>query len=157
MGMRSSRDSLQDNSPLTINVYVYRKQTRGIANVFGELRRSWAVVFQDPHMPIALTVVSTQKRGLLKSASHTIYGILFYFVNYKPAVVCEGRANHPAKSSEAITNTLSTSQGFDFERDVFPQEFRELLEKEGRVVNVDGSTEQGAGQKGDRKQGWVGR
>jgi threonine synthase len=44
---------------------------------------------------------------------------------------------HPAKFSEAVTNALSTSQGFDFERDVLPQEFRGLLEKERRFVNVD--------------------
>jgi hypothetical protein len=35
---------------------------------------------------------------------------------------------HPAKS-EAITRGLSTSQGFDSERHVLPQEFRGLLEK----------------------------
>ena len=44
---------------------------------------------------------------------------------------------HPAKFSEAVTSALSTSQGFDFERDVLPQEFRGLLEKERRVVDVD--------------------
>ena len=44
---------------------------------------------------------------------------------------------HPAKFSEAVTKALSTSQGFDFERDVLPEEFRGLLEKERRVVDVD--------------------
>lgn len=44
---------------------------------------------------------------------------------------------HPAKFSEAVTKALSTSQGFEFERDVLPQEFRGLLEKERRVVEVD--------------------
>jgi threonine synthase len=68
---------------------------------------------------------------------------------------------HPAivaKVSEAVTKALSTSQGFDFERDALPQEFRGLLGKErlGGVVDVDEPNE-GAGQKGDRKQGWVGR
>ncbi len=47
---------------------------------------------------------------------------------------------HPAKFSEAVTKALSTSQGFDFERDVLPQEFRGLLEKERRVVDVDEPT-----------------
>jgi threonine synthase len=47
---------------------------------------------------------------------------------------------HPAKFSEAVTNALSTSQNFDIERDVLPQEFRGLLEKEKRerVVDVEG-------------------
>ena len=44
---------------------------------------------------------------------------------------------HPAKFSEAVTKALSTSRGFDFERDVLPQEFRGLLEMEKRVVDVD--------------------
>jgi len=46
-------------------------------------------------------------------------------------------AAHPAKFSEAVTGALSTSQGFDFGRNVLPQEFRGLLEKERRVVDVD--------------------
>jgi len=44
---------------------------------------------------------------------------------------------HPGKFSEAVTKALSTSQGFDFKRDVLPQEFRGLLGKERRVVDVD--------------------
>jgi threonine synthase len=44
---------------------------------------------------------------------------------------------HPAKFSEAVTKALLTSQGFDFERDVPPQEFRGLLEMERRVVDED--------------------
>jgi len=43
---------------------------------------------------------------------------------------------HPAKFSEAVTTALSTAQGFDFERDVLPQEFLGLLEKERRVIDV---------------------
>jgi threonine synthase len=69
-----------------------------------------------------------------KRRSHIIY-----FLNYKPAVACTGRAVHPhlAKFSEAVTNALSTSQDFEFELDVLPQEFRGLSEKERRVVDVD--------------------
>jgi threonine synthase len=55
---------------------------------------------------------------------------------------------HPAKFSEAVTKALSTSQCFDFERDVLPQEFRGLLERE---------KSRECGQKGDRKQSWVNR
>jgi len=41
---------------------------------------------------------------------------------------------HPAEFSEAVTKALSTSQGFDFERDML---FQGSLEKEKRVVDVD--------------------
>jgi threonine synthase len=44
---------------------------------------------------------------------------------------------HPAKFSEAVSKALSTSQGFDSKRNVLPQQFRGLLEKERRVVDVD--------------------
>ncbi|KAF8497562.1 tryptophan synthase beta subunit-like PLP-dependent enzyme [Russula emetica] len=74
----------------------------------------------DPHTAVALTVarrVSTQ--------------------NPQSVVQVVLSTAHPAKFSEAVTKALSTSQGFDFERDVLPQEFRGLLEKERRVVNVD--------------------
>jgi threonine synthase len=49
---------------------------------------------------------------------------------------------HPAKFSEAVTKALSTSQGFDFDRDVLPHEFRGLLEKERRVIDVDEPSEE---------------
>jgi len=74
----------------------------------------------DPHTAVALTVarrVSTQ--------------------NPQSVVQVMLSTAHPAKFSEVVTKALSTSQGFDFERDVLPQEFRGLLEKERRVVNVD--------------------
>jgi threonine synthase len=44
---------------------------------------------------------------------------------------------HPAKFSEAVTRALSEQQSFNFERDVLPQEFRGLLEKERKVIDVD--------------------
>jgi threonine synthase len=49
---------------------------------------------------------------------------------------------HPAKFSEAVTKALSASQGFDFERNLFPQEFRGLLEKERRVIDIDEPSEE---------------
>ena len=49
---------------------------------------------------------------------------------------------HPAKFSEAVTKALATSQGLNFERDVLPQEFRGLLEKERRVIDVDEPSEE---------------
>ncbi|CCM04479.1 uncharacterized protein FIBRA_06659 [Fibroporia radiculosa] len=43
---------------------------------------------------------------------------------------------HPAKFSEAVTRALHDAPGFDFARDVLPDEFRGLLEREKRVVDV---------------------
>ena len=44
---------------------------------------------------------------------------------------------HPAKFSEAVSRALEGSAQFDFNRDVFPPEFRGLLEKERRVIDVE--------------------
>ena len=44
---------------------------------------------------------------------------------------------HPAKFSEAVTRALQGLPSFDFERDVLPPEFRGLLEKERRVIDVE--------------------
>ncbi|KAI9438222.1 tryptophan synthase beta subunit-like PLP-dependent enzyme [Lactarius indigo] len=49
---------------------------------------------------------------------------------------------HPAKFSEAVTKALATSQSFNFEQDVLPQEFRGLLKKERRVIEVDEPSEE---------------
>ncbi|KAF8685167.1 Tryptophan synthase beta subunit-like PLP-dependent enzyme [Rhizoctonia solani] len=43
---------------------------------------------------------------------------------------------HPAKFSEAVESALSSSNSFDFERDVLPEEFKGLLQQERRVVHV---------------------
>lgn len=43
---------------------------------------------------------------------------------------------HPAKFSEAVTRALAGSASFDFERDVLPSEFKGLLEKPRRVIDV---------------------
>jgi threonine synthase len=44
---------------------------------------------------------------------------------------------HPAKFSEAVTRALQSSRQFNFERDVLPEEFRGLLDKEKRVIDVE--------------------
>jgi len=44
---------------------------------------------------------------------------------------------HPAKFSEAVSQALEQSTTFNFERDVLPEEFKGLLEKERRVVDVE--------------------
>lgn len=45
---------------------------------------------------------------------------------------------HPAKFSEAVTRALQSSASFDFERDVLPEEFKGLLQKPRRVIDVEG-------------------
>jgi threonine synthase len=45
----------------------------------------------------------------------------FYFISPPSVVQVVLSTAHPAKFSEAVTKALSTSQGFDFERDVLPQ------------------------------------
>ncbi|KAI0672307.1 tryptophan synthase beta subunit-like PLP-dependent enzyme [Trametes maxima] len=44
---------------------------------------------------------------------------------------------HPAKFSEAVTRALQGASSFDFERDVLPSEFKGLLERERRVIDVE--------------------
>ncbi|TDL19461.1 tryptophan synthase beta subunit-like PLP-dependent enzyme [Rickenella mellea] len=44
---------------------------------------------------------------------------------------------HPAKFSEAVTRALSDEPDFDFERQVLPEEFVGLLDKEKRVIDVE--------------------
>lgn len=43
---------------------------------------------------------------------------------------------HPAKFSEAVAQALHSFSSFDFERDVLPEEFKGLLEKEKRVIEI---------------------
>ncbi|KAF5365269.1 hypothetical protein D9758_005378 [Tetrapyrgos nigripes] len=44
---------------------------------------------------------------------------------------------HPAKFSEAVSKALQPIPQFSFEKDVMPEEFKGLLQKERRVVNVE--------------------
>lgn len=44
---------------------------------------------------------------------------------------------HPAKFSEAVSRALEGSSSFNFERDVLPAEFKGLLERERRVIDVE--------------------
>lgn len=48
---------------------------------------------------------------------------------------------HPAKFSDAIKLALGESGGFDYERDVLPEEFVKLEKAERRVVGVENSWE----------------
>ena len=45
---------------------------------------------------------------------------------------------HPAKFSDAVTRALHDAPNFNFESDVLPPEFKGLLERERRVIDVAG-------------------
>lgn len=44
---------------------------------------------------------------------------------------------HPAKFSEAVAEALRSFPAFEFDRDVLPEEFQGLLQKEQRVIDVE--------------------
>lgn len=44
---------------------------------------------------------------------------------------------HPAKFSEAVTRALNGLPGFNFESDILPNEFKDLLNMKRRVIDVD--------------------
>ncbi|KDE04637.1 threonine synthase [Microbotryum lychnidis-dioicae p1A1 Lamole] len=46
---------------------------------------------------------------------------------------------HPAKFNAAVADALQSQPSFDFKRDVLPEEFEGLLEKERRVIDVKGT------------------
>jgi len=46
---------------------------------------------------------------------------------------------HPAKFSEAVEASLCSHKSFNFERDVLPEAFKGLLEKERRIIDVAGT------------------
>lgn len=76
----------------------------------------------DLHTAVALTVVRSvfPKVRLTKNVEVGLF-TEFYFISPPSVVQVALSTAHPAKFSEAITKALSTSQGFDFERDVLPQ------------------------------------
>ncbi|KAK4051060.1 threonine synthase [Microbotryomycetes sp. JL201] len=48
---------------------------------------------------------------------------------------------HPAKFNDAVSSALSSDASFDFKRDVLPQEFEGLLDRERKVLDADNSPE----------------
>lgn len=55
----------------------------------------------------------------------------------EPAVQVILATAHPAKFSAAVNQALGKADGFDFDRDVLPHEFRDFLARERRVIDVD--------------------
>ncbi|KAF8892971.1 tryptophan synthase beta subunit-like PLP-dependent enzyme [Infundibulicybe gibba] len=73
----------------------------------------------DPHTAVGLTAAD---RIALQNSPHVHQIVL--------------STAHPAKFAEAVSRALEAAPGFDFTRDVLPEEFRGLLEKERRVLDV---------------------
>ncbi|KAJ7291127.1 tryptophan synthase beta subunit-like PLP-dependent enzyme [Mycena rebaudengoi] len=73
----------------------------------------------DPHTAVGLAAAQT----IASKGSATTYQIIL-------------STAHPAKFSEAVSLALQASSSFDFQRDVLPEEFVGLLEKEKRVIDV---------------------
>jgi len=83
---------------------------------------------------------SNNENGSYVADPHTAVGLAAAKRQRDPAVtqIILSTA-HPAKFNEAVTKALEGSEAFDFDRDVLPKEFRGLLEKERRVIQVEGS------------------
>ncbi|KAF6751731.1 tryptophan synthase beta subunit-like PLP-dependent enzyme [Ephemerocybe angulata] len=74
----------------------------------------------DPHTAVGLAVA----RRLAPQNSDNVRQIIL-------------STAHPAKFSEAVSRALEGSSQFNFDRDVLPTEFRGLLEKERRAIDVE--------------------
>jgi len=74
----------------------------------------------DPHTAVGLAVA----RRLEASNAPDVHQIVL-------------STAHPAKFSEAVSQALAGAPSFDFARDVLPEEFRGLLERERRVIDVE--------------------
>lgn len=75
----------------------------------------------DPHTAVGLTAAQTIASGPTLNS---------------PIQVSLSTA-HPAKFSEAVATALKSSPTFSFDRDVLPEEFRGLLQKQQRVIEVE--------------------
>ncbi|KAH0583557.1 hypothetical protein H2248_009183 [Termitomyces sp. 'cryptogamus'] len=74
----------------------------------------------DPHTAVGLAAA----RAVAKQNPEDVYQVVL-------------STAHPAKFSEAVSRALKDYDRFNFDRDVLPQEFRGLLEKEKRVIDVE--------------------
>ncbi|KAI0052368.1 tryptophan synthase beta subunit-like PLP-dependent enzyme [Auriscalpium vulgare] len=79
----------------------------------------------DPHTAVGLSVA-----GMI--APHNAPGTVQVILS----------TAHPAKFSEAVTRALEGSANFDFDRKVLPEEFRGLLDKPKRVIDVEAPSEE---------------
>jgi len=86
----------------------------------------------DPHTAVGLCAASHYLRAHTQSNSTS--------TSSSPALVQIILSTaHPAKFSSAVEEALKQNASFDFHRDVLPEEFKGLLEKERRVIDVKGT------------------
>lgn len=117
-----------DNVSLSLNV-----QTIDTIRRYHRSDSPYGAYVADPHTAVGLCAAShylkthSQANGASPSPSH-------------PAItqIILSTA-HPAKFSSAVEEALSQNASFDFHRDVLPEEFKGLLEKERRVIDVKGT------------------
>ncbi|KAL4071741.1 tryptophan synthase beta subunit-like PLP-dependent enzyme [Scleroderma yunnanense] len=57
--------------------------------------------------------------------------------NPEPTIQVVLSTAHPAKFSMAVNRALANEDGFNFDRDVLPDEFRDFLTRERRVIDVN--------------------
>lgn len=79
----------------------------------------------DPHSAVGLTAA---KRSIARAGPNV------HHISLSTA--------HPAKFLDAVTLALKDEPGFDFEKQVLPEEFKALPFKEKRVTSVENSWEQ---------------
>ena len=64
--------------------------------------------------------------------------LTFLFVSSSNTIQIVLATAHPAKFAAAVAVSLADSPSFDFDRDVLPEEFIGLLDRERRVIDVEG-------------------
>lgn len=95
------------------------EQTLETIRKFYESRPSYIA---DPHTAVGLTVAQ-----IISSESSA----------KSPPIRISLSTAHPAKFSEAVAEALRSFPVFNFDRDVLPEEFQGLLQKEQRIIGVE--------------------
>ncbi|KZS97014.1 tryptophan synthase beta subunit-like PLP-dependent enzyme [Sistotremastrum niveocremeum HHB9708] len=87
------------------------------------------------------TIESTYSKYSYVADPHTAVGIKAAQVvtpqNPSDVVQITLSTAHPAKFSEAVERALQSHSAFNFNRDVLPEDFRDLLSKPRRVIDVE--------------------
>ncbi|TIA91962.1 hypothetical protein E3P99_00810 [Wallemia hederae] len=93
--------------------------TQTIKQYFSEPEKGFGSYTVDPH-----TAVGLKAAGVNAPDSNTYQ-------------ICLATA-HAAKFSEAVEHALKDQSQFNFEKDVLPKEFHGLMDKQRRVIDIDG-------------------
>lgn len=81
----------------------------------------------DPHTAVGLCAASRHAQAGAQQQQQS-----------QPLIQIILSTAHPAKFSSAVEEALKQNSTFDFDRDVLPEEFKGLLEKKRRVIDVPG-------------------